>query len=1008
MKRVFQSAFIIVIALLLVNTSHAQDRTRARIHGTVIDSRTNETLIGVNVVIAGTTLGTATNLNGEYTISQLAAGTYTVSFRYIGYKTVVIPDIELSPGEVLELNVELEVEAITAEEVVISVQATGQRAAINQQLASSAITHIVSSERIRDVPDLNAAESIGRLPGVSLIRQGGEGNKVVIRGLSPQFAIIEMDGVRMPGASGDRSVGLNTVSSEMLDGIELTKSLTPDKDADAIAGVVNLRTRVAREGLQFNVYGTGIYNNINNSYNNFGLTGSVGNRFFDNRFGVLVSAGRERVDRSAEQFSGGYGKIITADEDQIQTNSANITQTERIRERTNASLVLDYRTSFMHLKLNNIYSGRTDNVLSRQFNYGFGGNNYVHNIFDDVPSENLQLHSLSGDFSIGSSELYVDYSYIRTRADSDRDLYRFEDRESLSKNPIQPTRRIFAQPENLIRDYYIGAAIPEMSVVRWNETQKVDREDVTQTINARWKVPYRVGDISGYLQTGFKYQKKDRYNDVTTKYTYFHGGIGSGRQSVFYNSVYPNFIRPRDVGSSNSWGLSGVNFVDPNHTFGDFMQGRFDFPWTADLNYLKEVFGNLYSFVENHPDMSMTNFHQVRGVPTYNSDYETVEELMAGYMMTEIKIGNLMLLPGVRMERIQTEYTSNFVQEDQFDNFGLAAGFPIPVTAYRENLHWFPSVNMKYDVAHYMDIRAAYYRSAARPDFNLLSPSLVRDDDFTSISSYNPYLKPALANNYDLGVSFYTNRLGLLTLNGFYKDISDLVYRIPEYKPAYLEQLRVTGAPQRLIESLEAPEALYDTPIYTVNTSNNNKPINNPNNTTYYGFEVSLQTNFWYLPKMLQGVVLDLNYSMTWSHTKLPFIDFEPVLDTTGFFPITRYFAAYQTRESRMLDQPAHLFNARIGYDIGGLSSRLSFRYQASTITRIDPIHYLLDEYNLAMFRIDLNIKQKITPRLSVSLDIANLNNYIDERVIDALGRTFPRNIEYYGSNVILGVRYDF
>ena len=255
---------------------------------------------------------------------------------------------------------------------------------------------------------------------------------------------------------------------------------------------------------------------------------------------------------------------------------------------------------------------------------------------------------------------------------------------------------------------------------------------------------------------------------------------------------------------------------------------------------------------------------------------------------------------------------------------------------------------------------------------------------------------------------FFTNKLGLFTINGFYKTIDDLVYRIPDYKPSYLEELKESGAPEPFIESLEAPVSLYDDELYSPNTNDDNKPVNNPNKTTYYGFELSWQTNFWYLPSLLSGLVLDLNYSMLWSHTELPYVAFVESIDTSGFFPITVYKAVYDVRESRMLDQPAQIFNAKIGWDFKGFSSRLSFRYQASTITRIDPIHSLLDEVNKSLFRIDLNVRQNITRRLAVSLDIANLNNYIDDRVIDALGRTFPKRSEYYGMNITLGVRYDF
>lgn len=987
----------------------AQDRGDAIIKGTITDALTGEPLVGTNIAILGTSLGASSDLEGEFTIPNIPVGTHTVVFRYIGYKTIEQADVQLSAGETLILDKALSPEAIMGEEVVVTIQARGQRAAINQQLASNAITNIVSSDKIREVPDVNAAESIGRLPGVSLLRQGGEGDKVVIRGLSPKYSIIEIDGVRMPGASGDRSVGLSTVSSEMLDGIELSKSLTADKDADAIGGIVNLRTRVAAEGFHFNVYGSGAYNNLHNSFNNYKFSGSVGNRFFNNRFGVLVSGGLEQVDRSADQFSADYEKLITEQGDQIRTINAQLREIKRMRERANGSVVLDYKNDFMSIKLNNIYSRRTDNVEGRTARYLFDANHYHYDIMDEYPEESFQMHALSSEFKLGNTILDVDYSYSKSRSNRDRDLYHFEDNESLGASPIDPQRLIFAQPDNLIRDYYNEAVQIEKSVIRWNEKENEIREDVTNTLNANWKIPYRIGDISGSLKTGIRYKKKVRSSDQTTSWTYFHGGIGDGRMDMFYNNVYPGFIRPEDVGSTNGDGLSAVNFEDQDYDYGNFLDGRYNFQWAADLGYLKEVFGNTYDYVRNNPNLNIEDFHQLRGPQSYRDDYETTEKLMAGYMMAEIRIGNrIMLLPGIRLENIQTEYSSNFVQENYFDNFGLETGYPIPVTAIRENTHWFPSLNMKVDITEWMDVRGAYYKSASRPDFALLSPSLVRDQDLMAISSYNPYLKPALAHNFDIGVSFFANKLGLFTINGFYKEISDLVYRIPTYKPSYLADLKESGAPASLIESLEAPESLYDSVLYSPNTTNNDKPINNPNQSSYFGYELSWQINFWYLPGILSGLVLDLNYTMLWSSTKLPYIAFKETIDSSGFFPITVYKAVYDARESRMLDQPSQIFNARIGWDYKGFSSRLSFRYQASTITSIDPLHSLLDEENKAMFRMDLNLIQKITPRLAVSLDIANLNNYIDDRVVDALGKIFPKSSEYYGMNVILGLRYDF
>ena len=87
-----------------------------------------------------------------------------------------------------------------------------------------------------------------------------------------------------------------------------------------------------------------------------------------------------------------------------------------------------------------------------------------------------------------------------------------------------------------------------------------------------------------------------------------------------------------------------------------------------------------------------------------------------------------------------------------------------------------PSLNMKFDITDWMDIRAAYYKSTSRPNYIMLSPGMVSDFDRNNIDANNPYLWPALAHNYDIGASFFNNKLGLLTLNFFYKELTQLTY----------------------------------------------------------------------------------------------------------------------------------------------------------------------------------------------------------------------------------------
>lgn len=994
----------IVFTLNIPVSVYSQETGSAKIKGKVTDITSGETLIGAYIFIDGTSLGAASDLNGEYTIPNIKPGTYTIIFKYIGYKNIEKLNISLKPGETLELNGAMSPESVMGEEVAVTAQIKGQRAAINQQRSSNSITNIVSSDKIRDVPDVNAAESIGRLPGVSLQRSGGEGNRVVVRGLSPQFTIVEIDGVRLSGVDNDRGVGLSTVSSEMLDGIELSKSLTADKDADAIGGIINLRTRVADKGFHAEALALGGYNGLEKSFKNYKFSGNIGNRFFKDKFGVLMTISTEELIRSSDNYSADYQANITELADELYTNRATLNERKRVRNRTNGGIVFDFKNDFMKIKFNNILTQMVDEGVERVNMYRFAESDFQLELIETIPTERIQTNSLNSEFNILNTVLSADLSYSKANLDLDRDLYHFEDQNILQGSSIAPSKGLFAMPADLIDEYYTTKSSIDKSILRWNDRETLIREDVTKRLELDWKIPYTLfNNVSGYVKVGGKYSKKVRKSNTESRRNAYDGGIGIGKAQLAY-AAFPEFLRPQDLGFANAEGIAGKNFEDPNYDSGDFLNGKYVLPWSPDLDYSKFVLDSLYRMQGDNLDQ----YNPLQGVPSNANDFENTEELMAGYIMAEINIGKkLMLLPGVRYENEQTVYSSYYVREDPFALSGVMSGYPVAVEATRNNTNWFPSINMKYDVNNWMDIRAAYYKSASRPDYNLLSPSMVSNNNRSVLTSYNPYLNPAIAHNYDLGVSFFTNKVGLFTANVFYKEISELLYRLPVYKPEFFNDLE--GAPESLMESLEKPRELYDPELFkTSGTQNNNMPINNPNKSYYRGFELSWQTNFWYLPGLLSGIVLDLNYSMIWSKTKLPYIDFKTVIDSSGFFPVPKSIPIYATRESRMLDQPSSLFNARIGWDHKGFSSRLSFRYQGATITRVDPIRSLLDEITAEQFRMDLTLKQEIIKGLSVSLDIANLTKFVDDRFVYAKEYVMPRASEYYGSTVQFGLRYKF
>ncbi|MEM6806372.1 MAG: carboxypeptidase-like regulatory domain-containing protein, partial [Bacteroidota bacterium] len=152
--------------------------------GLVLDMATSSPMPGAELILLEKSRIEFTDVNGLFNFGLLEPNTYTIQVRYLGYKTDRL-SINLADSSGQDISIYLVSDALTTEEVVISTQALGQTKAINQQLNSDAIANIVSADRIQELPDVNAAEAIARLPGIAINRSGGEGQKIVIRGLEP-------------------------------------------------------------------------------------------------------------------------------------------------------------------------------------------------------------------------------------------------------------------------------------------------------------------------------------------------------------------------------------------------------------------------------------------------------------------------------------------------------------------------------------------------------------------------------------------------------------------------------------------------------------------------------------------------------------------------------------------------------------------------------------------------------------------------------------------------------
>ena len=297
MKPIYKFSLTLLFSIMSISMAFSQ----TMVSGVVKDSNGDAPLPFANVVLKGTTVGTITDLNGEYRI-PLSPGTYTLVSSFMGYVKME-KEISIEKSQMLTVDFGLTAESIMEEEVVITAMMLGQKAAISSQLNAAGIVNSVSEEQIQELPDANAGDALGRLPGISLKRSGGEAQNIVLRGLNEKFSSIQLNGVQVPSTDGvSRGVDLSMFSLSSLAGIEVTKALTPDMDADAIAGTVNLVTKKASSKPEFRIDLGGGYNDLEQSIAQYNLALRYERRIFNDKLGIQASVNAEQKIRSSEVY----------------------------------------------------------------------------------------------------------------------------------------------------------------------------------------------------------------------------------------------------------------------------------------------------------------------------------------------------------------------------------------------------------------------------------------------------------------------------------------------------------------------------------------------------------------------------------------------------------------------------------------------------------------------------------------------------------------------------------
>ena len=962
--------FLLIISLLLFFSSFISAQNESgKIQGAITDSSSGDGLFGANVFLKGTSLGAATDMAGKYIITNVGAGSYTLVVRYIGYRTQET-QIEVVGGRTTEINVSLSPEVIEGQEVQITAQAQGQREAINKQLTSNTITNVVSSEKIRQLPDNDAATVLSRLPGLSLMSGSDNptstnvNDQVVIRGIQAKMNLVMVNGIELPSTDiNTRATDLGFISSNMLSGIEVVKVLTPDMDANAIGGVVNLRLREAPENFHFDVLSQGSLNHQDRTWDNYTFWGSASDRFLDNKLGVFIQGNANRLNDGNDQTAAAYG----ISQDRPYGEAPYLMNTFSFRDQVNiisnagGSLILDYQLPHGSIMLQNTLSKGLYNTATNNTQFDFAGNRIVYSLNRDKYHKQLLINALQTEYNFGNikTELTLSHSYSDKKTDlrfgDPGDNTNFQNTTSntpwgvdANGDPIDySTARYTFTPDQVKKikidpDNYKNAIIQDWAILR---TQAFKEHIYNSKLDFTIPISFS-SDFSSEFKIGGKFTRTTRDNDLNEWYK-------RTGDDDFY-ALVRNFVPGKYLTNT-----SPLDFTDVQNT--DYTRGKYFLNDTYDFKYAFDIdrISDFYS--QARPGWG----NPVHKAGTVQNDFNGAEIFSAGYLMGTFSIGpKLSIIAGARFEHYNMKYHATmFYVSHPVDGTGKLLDTLNYVNRSDDNL--FPGIQARYKFTDWCDLRLAYTQSVSRPDFRAILPSTFFNPSPNTSIAGNSKLKPAISTNYDAYLSFYTNEIGLFTVGAFYKSIKDVFFQNNIFfQNIGYYNISFPDSAFWISEAITPPNPSQVIQTWT----------NNPYPAHIKGLEFEWQTNFWYLPQPLNSLVLSANYTRIWSD-----MDYQQIRNDEIRYlnPDThRYEFKYVTtdtvRTARLLNQGNDIINIAIGVDYKGFSGRISFNMQGNVITVVGS-RPETDQFTRNVYKWDFTLKQEL-PIEGLSLQLSGVN----------------------------------
>ena len=943
---------------------NAQGQT-ATIKGTVVDDY--GALPGAEVFVKGKDIGTSTNLDGKFELKNVPPNENVLIVSFIGYKKT---NIEVSPseGEKLDLGrIKLSRDKNQLDEVVIKqTYRPSQARALTLQKRSAAIMNVLASDAIGKLPDRNAAEAVQRIQGVSIERDHGEGRYVSVRGAPIKWNSNLINGNRLPSALGtsdnigqgsDRSVPLDIFPSELIKYVKLSKAITPDMEGDAIGGSVNFITKTAPGERMLNVNLAGGFNNQaqDGSYNASIL---YGDRFFDDKLGIIVSAAAWERNWGTDNFEASYNAGLDDPDQQFSIAQFELRDYLGVRSTFGANIGAEYNfDDYNQIFFRGIATSFEDDEKSREYLY----------LFNDDAAQVRERKAVFGTYltggEIGGKHDLGDKFTLNWKGAT----YKTEANLNSTPQP-NPNERgglLFAvfRQENM---GYQGLSPDGFKYLR-NDAPAGVTGDLSDNIQPNAANPLSQDQL--FLEQLLLFEQNSEEEDFIGQLDLEYKS--SDKLKFKIGAKFRN--KTREEGSPLSVFLPGAIAGVPDSQL-TFLNNLETEPFPSNGGFLTEIGENYDNqLVDQITQSQLLDLYKPESLSNINavdirqdennpasaaSFYEGTEDVIAAYAMLTYEINEkFTFIGGIRNEVTEVDYTGNrVVLEDGQD--------PQIVETKGGNTRnaFLPMAHLKYSPNDNTNLRAAYTRTFARPSFGSLNPGTTRNDALRVISSGNPDLKPTFSDNFDLMGEYFFDNVGFLSAGVFYKKITDDIFN---------------STSQQNIDGL----------VYTVTEPKNSE------DGYLFGLEFGLSKRLEFLPGILSGFGVEANYTFTDSEVDVP------VFNVTDAGDIEKDII-----KQPLPNQAENLYNFSLFYEKYGILARIAANYKGKNVvgfSEFGPQHNRWYDENLTL---DFSGAYAINKKLRLFLEMNNLTNEPLRYYHGNENR--PEQEEYYSFRGQLGISY--